>query len=111
MSKSAPKPPAHLSAATRRWWSSVAADFELEPHHLRLLTLAGEAWDRCVQAREQVALEGIMYRNRFNEPRPHPAVAIERDSRLAFARMIREIGLDGTPDPDPRPPGIGGRYA
>lgn len=87
------------------------ADFELESYHLRLLTLAAEAWDRCVQARETLHTEGTYYRNASDEPRPHPAVAVERDSRVAFARMIRELGLDNTPDPDPRPPGIKGRYA
>ena len=95
--------------ATRRWWAQVVADFALESHHLRLLTLAAEAWDRCVQARETLHTEGTFYRNSANEPRLHPAAGVERDSRIAFARMIREMGLDGAPEPDPRPPGIGGR--
>ena len=53
------KAPRHLKPATRRWWLSVVADWHLEEHHIRLLTLAGEAWDRCAEAREQLALEGL----------------------------------------------------
>ena len=46
--------PGHLSEPTRRWWSSVVRDYELEPHHLRLLQLAAEAWDSTQNAREAV---------------------------------------------------------
>jgi hypothetical protein len=47
--------PKHLQPATRQWFASVVEDYELEPHHVRLLTLAAEAWDRGVQAREAIA--------------------------------------------------------
>jgi hypothetical protein len=41
-----------LRPATRAWFSSVLAEYQLEPHHIRLLTLAAESWDRCCEARE-----------------------------------------------------------
>jgi hypothetical protein len=53
--------------------------------------------------------EGIVVSGRFG-PRPHPAVGIEKDSRIAFARLMRELDLDGEPLPDPRLPRRGGRY-
>ena len=87
-----PTPPRHLRAATRRWWSDVVATFALDDHHLRLLTLAGESWDRCVQARESLAEHGVVYLDRFGSPKARPEVAIERDSRVAFARLVREGG-------------------
>ena len=43
------KAPEHLREDTAKWWEQVATDYELEPHHLRLLTLAAESWDRCQQ--------------------------------------------------------------
>ena len=53
------QPPRHLAQRTRRWFKHVCESFDLEEHHLRLLTLAGEAWDRCEQAREAIALHGM----------------------------------------------------
>lgn len=72
----------------------MVGDFLLEPHHVKLLTLAAEAWDRCQQARELLDAEGLTYLDRFHAPRARPEVAVERDSRIAFARLLRELGLD-----------------
>jgi phage terminase small subunit len=108
--KSDPNPPAHLGDLTLKWWLDVVAGYELEDHHIRLLTLAAESWDRNVEARETLAREGCFYMNRFGEPRAHPAVAVERDSKISFARLIRELDLDVEPPRDPsRPPGLGRR--
>jgi len=102
MTKRKPKAPEHLSPATARWWRSVQEGYELEPHHVRLLTLAGEAFDRCAQARELIAKDGLVVPGREGGLRPHPAVAIERDSRLAFARLLRELDLDVEPPSEGR---------
>ena len=78
-------------------------DYEIEDHHRRLLTLACEALDRCEEARVALAEHGTTYVDRFGCPKPRPKVAIERDSRVAAARLFRELALDDTPE-DPRPP-------
>jgi len=103
------KAPEHLTKASRTWWSGIAAEYELEDHHLRLLTLAAEAWDRGQQARETVAECGAYYMNKAGEPRSHPGVSVERDSRIAYARLVRELDLDGYPEPDTRLPRIASR--
>ena len=102
-----PRPPSHLSAEAKEWWRTVVSDYELDPHHLRLLRLAAEAWDRGQQARRAL-VRGVTYRDRFNQPRARPEVAIERDARLAFARLVRELGFD-VANPDARPPRRDGR--
>jgi phage terminase small subunit len=106
MTASKPVPPKHLERATAAWWSAVMADFDLEAHHVRLLTLAAESWDRCQQARVILADAGLCYLDRFGAPHTHPMVAVERDSRLAFARMIRELGLDADLPDSSRPPAL-----
>jgi phage terminase small subunit len=103
---SLPKPPKHLRSATAKWFRSVIEIFDLEAHDVRLLTLAAEAWDRGQQAREIVDREGMTFNDRFGQPKPRPEIAIERDSRTGFARLLRELSLNvGAPD-DSRPPGL-----
>ncbi|WP_340672509.1 P27 family phage terminase small subunit [Bradyrhizobium ottawaense] len=97
-------PPSHLRAETAVWFSSVQEEFELDSHHERLLTKACEAWDRSEEAREAIAEYGMTFEDRFGAPRARPEVAIERDSRLAFARLVRELGLDVAPPVESRPP-------
>lgn len=101
------EPPAHLAPETADWWRTVLAGFDLEAHHLRLLRLACEAWDRTQQAREILDRDGLTISTADGGMKAHPAVAIERDSRLAFARLVRELDLDTEAPPDrARPPAL-----
>jgi P27 family predicted phage terminase small subunit len=88
------KPPEHLMPTTRAWWRDVAENYVLEPHHMKLLQLAGESWDRGQQARELLLKDGITFRDDRGNVRAHPAVAIEKDARIGYARLIRELDLD-----------------
>jgi P27 family predicted phage terminase small subunit len=101
-------PPAHLSQSAQDWWRSTVEGYILEEHHLRVLQLALEAWDRSQQAREQLQKEGLTVPGREGGIRPHPCVAIERDARLAVARLLRELDLDIEPPASDRsgPPAI-----
>jgi phage terminase small subunit len=103
------KPPEHLKPATREWFAGVMRDYDLQDHHIRLLTLAGEAWDRGQEAREAIADKGLTFDDRFKQPHARPEIAIERDSRIAFARLLRELCLDIDPPGESRPPARGGR--
>jgi phage terminase small subunit len=104
--------PVHLAAETRAWVEGVVREYQLESHHLRLLQLAGEAWDRAQQARAALKKHGVTYTDRFGQPCARPEVAIERDSRTSFARLLRELQLDVEAPPDPRPSRLpGGRRA
>jgi P27 family predicted phage terminase small subunit len=97
------KPPKHLRKATADWWAEVLSDYDLDSHHVRLLTKACEAFDRSEQAREALLKHGLTFEDRFGSPHARPECAIERDSRLAFARLVREIGLDVSPPSESRP--------
>lgn len=106
-------PPDHLSAESKDFWSRVIQAFDLEDHHLRLLRLACEAFDRGQNARAAIAAQGEYFEDRFGQLKAHPAIGVERDCRLAVARLLRELGLDveGGPagDADARPPRLAGK--
>ena len=103
--------PEHLAPATQAWFKRVTKDYHLEPHHVRLLTLACEHYDRGVAAREILEKEGLTFPDRFDCPRPRPEVKIAHDATIAFTRILRELSLDTDAPPDSsRPPRIAGRY-
>src|SRR5947209_17536616 len=97
--EAAGRPPAHVNPDAKRWWRLVLERYELQDQHLRLLQLAAEAWDRAAQARRILKRDGLVYRDDHGHPRKHPAVSIEEQARLAFARLLRELDLEGEPHP------------
>ena len=95
--------PPHLEPETKAWWGWVVSTYRLEQHHLKLLVLACESFDRSVAAREAIGEQGLTYTNRHGEPRPRPEVSIEKDNRLSFARLLRELDLDCEPPSGEKP--------
>jgi phage terminase small subunit len=94
------QPPPHLAPPTRKWWSEIAP--LLEPHQLRILTAAGEAWDRYQQAREALA-DGLTYTDAKGQIRRRPECTVEKDARAAFLRCMYVLRLDA---PTPEPKGV-----
>src|SRR5947207_253732 len=70
---SKPKAPGHLRKSTQRWWLEVFETYELEIHHISLLTKACEAHDLGEAAREAIALHGLAFDSRFG-PKARPEV-------------------------------------
>lgn len=105
----APTPPADFSPATRAWFKQIVADFDLEPHHVRLLEAACRSWDRAEEARARVAEDGAFIKDRFGQLKAHPGVDVERKGRDSFRLFARELGLDvATPGAnESRPPAPG----
>jgi len=95
--------PRNLSAEGKTLWRAVLAEYELGAHHCALLATALEAHDRMREAQRAVERDGPYVDGRFGV-KSHPGLAVERDSRLAFARLIRELGLDLETPAQSRPP-------
>jgi hypothetical protein len=58
------------------------------------------------ESQRLLAAEGLVVRDRWGQAKPHPAAAIERDSRAAWLRGLAALGLDLEPlrDGPGRPP-------
>ncbi len=62
---------------------------------------------RCQQAREILDRDGLTTGTEAGGLKAHPCIGVERDARLAFARLLRELDLDAGPNLDrARPPAI-----
>jgi phage terminase small subunit len=97
--------PNHLRPETKKWFLCVMEEYELEDHHVRLLTLACESRDRATLAREAIAEHGLTYTDRFNSPSKRPEISVAEAATIAFARLTRELDLDcGSPAATAPPP-------
>src|SRR6266540_463623 len=88
-----PDPPGHLSKKMKDFWRGV---FELDnpqPYHILLLTKACESFDRAEHARRILKKEGLTFEDRFGAPHARPEVAIERDHRALFAKLLGQCHL------------------
>ena len=107
MTKTKYPAPKHLRRSTKEWFASVVEQYELDEHHVKMLTRCAEAWDRGEEAREALAKHGLVFLDRFDSPRSRPEIAIERDARTGFFRGLRDLDLDcGTPSEPKRPPSL-----
>src|SRR4030066_1057552 len=98
------KAPNYLRKETKEWFEKVLKDYELEDHHIKILTLACECLDRITEARLQIKEDGAYYQDKL-KPKPHPALKIEAENKIIFARLLRELNLDvESPGAIGRPP-------
>lgn len=98
--------PEHLSAEAGAWYVQVVRDFDLDDTGQALLRMAGELWDRAESARKIVAAEGAIIRSSTGTPKEHPAAALERNSKVCFSRLVRELALGSELEEPGRPPRI-----
>jgi P27 family predicted phage terminase small subunit len=96
-SASRPKPPARLSREAKRWWQALVGDYEFDEPGLLLLESALESFDRMRQAQAVIAAEGIVVKDRFGQPKQHPATIVERDAKMAMVRQLKALNLDLEP--------------
>jgi P27 family predicted phage terminase small subunit len=100
-----------LSRRSRALYRRITEDYELGPHHERILQLLCEALDRAEAAQAEIAQHGITDTDRYGQVREHPAVKTKRDAEVTAARLLRELDLDAEVATQSRPPRIAGRYA
>ena len=93
------KPPSHLSKEARAWFRRTAEEFCFQTSaEWQLLEEAAGCIDRITQCRERIATDGLTVKTAHG-CKPHPCLAVERDNRILFSRLCRELRL-GEPSDD-----------
>lgn len=89
-----PEPPEHLSEAAQDLFHQYVAEFALlDPHVIAVLTVAMESFDRMREAQDILKEEGIITKDRFGKPKPHPATRIEAESRKDMLAALKQLNL------------------
>lgn len=95
--------PAHLSAGARQVWREIIAEYDgWGIVELSVLCSALEAYDRMKQAQKELQ-RGLITKDKYSVVRVHPCVAIERDSRQAYLRALKQLGIGSMSGPPGRP--------
>jgi P27 family predicted phage terminase small subunit len=100
--------PSHLSAEAKKIWSDILTEYAIDDAAgLRILRVSLEAYDRAQAARKQIDREGMTYFDKAGQPKIHPLIPCERDSRAAFLAGLKALNLDLEPlrDSPGRPAG------
>ena len=97
-----PRPPKGLSARGRRLWRAVVAEYELSSAELEVLGSALALLDRAESAATIVRAEGLITKDRYGSPKPHPAVDVECRCRATASRLIQQLGVKLVEAPVPR---------
>lgn len=75
-------------------WRRMIADYCIDDQAgAALLECACTAYQRAEDARKLVRREGLTILDRFEQLKPHPACAIERDARAQMVSAIRALKL------------------
>lgn len=101
-------PPPHLSKDARKWWAKIVREYSIDDEAGRLLLQTSlEAFDRMKEAQRRLDQEGLTYKDRFEQVKPHPLIPVERDARAALFAGLKSLNLDLEPlrDGPGRPPG------
>jgi P27 family predicted phage terminase small subunit len=97
-----PNAPPHLGKRGRAFWQTVVGAFHIEDDQQSLLVAACECLDVAARALRKIKREGMTFKDRFDQPRPNPAVDIHRKAVAEFRMARRELGLDVATAAEPR---------
>lgn len=95
MTTQTPKAPSHLGKDGGKLFKTLAEDYSItDSGGVALLTTACECLDRMRQAQDAIKKDGAVIKDRYNQPKNHPACVLERDARNQFLQAIKSLQLD-----------------
>ncbi len=86
--------PRHLSALSKRFYRRLVAEYSIDDiSGLRVLRQACECLDLIEETRREISKQGLVIRDRFNQPRANPLLSTQRDARAGFLAALKMLGL------------------
>jgi hypothetical protein len=90
-----PPPPGHLEQPESALWRKIVEEHLFDDAASQsILAAALEGHQRMRRCREKIDEDGELVHDRFNQAKPHPLLAAERDARAAFLSGMRILALD-----------------
>jgi phage terminase small subunit len=94
-------PPSYLSRRAKTWYREIVGQYVFTTAaEWRLLEEAAAVLDRITQCRERIKAEGLTVPTGHGGVKPHPCLNAERDNRILFARLCRELRLGEPSQPE-----------
>ena len=84
-----------MSDEAQQWYDKLRKEYDIEDEAgLLLLQSAFEAFDRMRQAQQLIQEHGVIFLDRYQQPKPNPACAFERDQRSQMLQCLKALHLD-----------------
>ncbi len=88
------RPPKHLRRRGCELWRVITSNFSLAPHHTPILRTLCETADRLETCRARLSKEGLTFKDKWGQLKPHPLVAAELAYRNQLTTIYGTLGLD-----------------
>ncbi|MRR57920.1 MAG: hypothetical protein EG824_06895 [Deltaproteobacteria bacterium] len=96
--------PETLSEESRRMWEKLASEYNItDSGGLYYLRIFCEARDRVAECQEVIRREGMQVLDRFQRPKAHPLLSVERDARSQQMLALKGLALEVCPDQKTKP--------
>jgi hypothetical protein len=87
-------PDIELTGKALELFEKVSSRWTLDAVASQLLRLACESIERANSCAEITRAEGLTIRDRWGQPKSHPAALLERDHRNSAANTLQKLGLN-----------------
>lgn len=101
------KIPDYIQENGQKWLKKLFLEYSFDKSEIETCFQAAGCLDRIAQAQQAIMEHGLLQEDRHGMLKVNPGVLVERDNKILFARLCRELGVTG-PD-DSRLPRKGGQ--
>lgn len=84
-----------LSTEAKKWYDGLVKEYNISDTAGKLLLQSAmEAFDRMRDAQSMIQKHGVIYLDRYQQPKPNPACSVERDQRSQMLACLKSLNLD-----------------